>query len=128
MREILFKAKTKGSNEWSEGLLKKDVKGNFRIQFNPHLVSIVINKDTICELIGLTNIHGEKVFEGDYFNDTAEEGLIMVVVWEQNLCHFTIDIRDLCNPKEPILKEGYTNVCDVFDILNYKIIGNIHDL
>ena len=70
MREILFRGKKSKDGMWVEGFLKKDVKGHFRIQFDPACFTVVVNPETVGQFTGMTDKNGTKIFEGDIVNHT----------------------------------------------------------
>lgn len=62
MREILFKAKTKATKEWTYGHFVKQYDVSQIYTGNGHEC---IYEDTLCQYTGLTDKNGTKIFEGD---------------------------------------------------------------
>lgn len=76
MREILFKAKRKDNGEWVEGYYLNIAKINHfictgKIKLDGAVKGIIapemyeINPDTICQITGLTDKNGQKIWEND---------------------------------------------------------------
>ena len=61
-REILFRAKTKATKEWTYGHFAKQYDVPQIYAGNGHEC---IYEDTLCQYIGLTDKNGTKIFEGD---------------------------------------------------------------
>ena len=62
MREILFRAKTKATKEWTYGHFAKQYDVPQIYAGNGHEC---IYEDTLCQYTGLTDKNGTKIFEGD---------------------------------------------------------------
>lgn len=62
MREILFRAKTKATKEWTYGHYAKQYDVPQMYAGNGHEC---IYEDTLCQYTGLTDKNGTKIFEGD---------------------------------------------------------------
>ncbi len=62
MREILFRAKTKATKEWTYGHYAKQYDVPQIYAGNGHEC---IYEDTLCQYTGLTDKNGTKIFEGD---------------------------------------------------------------
>lgn len=80
-REILFKAKRKDNGEWVEGYYAKLGYGNNAKHFIIQNVSlqedisyfedVEIDIDTLCQYTGLTDKHGQKIWENDIISINA---------------------------------------------------------
>ena len=64
-REIKFRAKKLKDNIWVYGLLTNDMKGHYRINFDPKSFSCVVKEDTISQYTGLKDNNGKEIYEGD---------------------------------------------------------------
>ena len=62
MREILFRAKTKATKEWTYGHYAKQYDVPQMYAGNGYEC---IYEDTLCQYTGLTDKNGTKIFEGD---------------------------------------------------------------
>lgn len=62
MREILFRAKTKATKEWTYGYFVKQYDVPQIYVGNGHEC---VYEDTLCQYTGLTDKDGTKIFEGD---------------------------------------------------------------
>lgn len=62
MREILFRAKTKATKEWTYGYFVKQYDVPQIYVGNGHEC---VYEDTLCQYTGLTDKDGNKIFEGD---------------------------------------------------------------
>lgn len=83
MREILFKAKRLDNGEWVEGALLDGVEHCLigqGIKFSPYtedeckIVGYKVDRNTLCQYTGLTDKHGNKIWENDIVFVTDDEG------------------------------------------------------
>ena len=123
MREILFRGKRVGSEEWVEGFyLTSPEFDNQEVAVittdkprNPYYVS----KETIGQYTGLTDKNGTKIFEGDIVRVILPHFPTTIGVVEYHEDFFGVDIKDVTP----------TQHCIGYAIKNgaVEIIGNIHD-
>ena len=118
MREILFRGKRVGSEEWVEGFyLTSPEFDNQEIAVittdrprNPYYVS----KETVGQYTGLTDKNGTKIFEGD----------IVKGAWNTILVIYYDDCYTQFRAKH---KWGENEISYYGDTNKLEVIGNIHD-
>ena len=81
MRPIKFRGKNVNTGEWVYGYYKKNRHGNFYIEDEDELVTVVDPK-TVCQLVCITK-DGNEVYEGDYVTDGTGDELIWEVIWDE---------------------------------------------
>lgn len=83
MREILFKAKRKGTDEWVEGsLFVLDWESDYVYIMQKHTSAstlplslliercmVFVDKNTICQYTGMTDKNGDRIWENDIIED-----------------------------------------------------------
>ena len=113
MREILFRAKTKATKEWTYGHFAKQYDVPQIYAGNGHEC---IYEDTLCQYTGLTDKNGTKIFEGDVvrYGDTIHK-----VVFEQR--NGTAYFGLVYSPIETLPFGHYQ------DLRQLEVIGNIYD-
>lgn len=111
MREILFRGKTKITNDWVFGDLFQHGEQRFIMADNRNTEVI---PETVGSYTGFTDETGKKIFEGDICEVDAEDELLKVS-WEDDEAMFVL--------------KGSTFVLDFNSVCPYEIesIGNIHD-
>ncbi len=123
MREALFRGKRLDNGEWVEGDLEHNAQGEeyIRCWYCGAYQSYKIVPDTRGEYIGMTDINGAKIFEGDitYFVDIDGAQRIFVAVWDEEELDFKVT-----NGKKNYGAGGFQYFPCCKDV---KIIGNIHD-
>ena len=152
-REILFKAKRIDNGEWIEGYLfqtkeycfifPKVTNGSYKI--SEKIMKFVnpcyeVDKDTICQYIGLTDKNGNKIFEGDILkgfeypflsnkplSNEKEHNYFAEVVWFDNCPAFGLYTHK--NPKSYVngISEGNTEFMEGWESEMWEVIGNIFD-
>lgn len=131
-REILFRAKTKTTKEWTYGHFAKQYDVPQIYADNGHEC---IYEDTLCQYTGLTDKNGIKIFEGDilqgdeypYCSD-GDYNYYMEVVWfDDGCCGFGLCTHK--NPKSAVrgISDGNCEWFEDFDSNNWLVVGNIYD-
>lgn len=120
-REILFRAKTKATEEWIYGHFAKQYDVPQIYAGNGHEC---IYEDTLCQYIGLTDKNGTKIFEGDIVK--YEWGFLSNGSYH-HYEDFIVEFKDSAYYIVPIKK--HENIWTVY--LNpeseYEVVGNIYD-
>ena len=90
MREILFRGKRIGYNEWVEGHL-------VALPKNPYIIDekgdvYILNPQTVGQFTGLLDKNAKKVFEGDIVKYTPRPNceIIYEVIWQQECIRFSL--------------------------------------
>lgn len=136
MREILFRAKRKTTNEWVYGYFVNEYDDS-QIYVQPQIITRsgreYVNENTLGQFIGLTDKNGVKIFEGDilqgdeypYCSD-EEYNYYAEVIWLDNgCCSFGLWIHK--NPKSTVHGISGGNCEWFFDSNNWSVVGNIYD-
>lgn len=114
-REIKFRAKELGSNEWVYGYYCKDYVGVNYITTIDGVSTSAVNEHTVSQFTGLIDKNGKDIYEGDQLYST---GYLCTVIWENG--SFKTVYKHPEDGETLILGED-SNPCD------YYIIGNIHE-
>ena len=135
MREILFRAKGKGSGKWlygyyarlSDAIGLKDVLYAPAKNPNESNHTYGIDPATVGQYTGLKDNNGKKIYEGDIIK-SKQDGLIGVIRFgeyqttnsENGECHLGFSIKWYGKYSDLLRK-------DLGWWINLKIIGNIYD-
>ena len=127
MSEILFRGKTTLDNEWviGAGVYKSEgytwiITDDVTRTESRGTGSDAINPETVGQYTGLTDKHGEKIFEGDivagavHWLERSKNGVVAFRDGSFGLIWYRGNIEQF-NP--------FTSMCNV----EYEVIGNIHD-
>jgi uncharacterized phage protein (TIGR01671 family) len=121
MREVLFRAKRIDNGEWIEGFyeIRHCALDNIK-----HLIFwstsatvweyAEIDPETLCQFTGLTDKHGNKIWENDIVKDFVN-GDVYSCKWNHSNCEY-----ELWNDKESF-GLGYAA------LYNYQVMGTIFD-
>lgn len=147
MREILFRGKRKDNDEWVEGYLCRkyfaelphdrcviqyETTGN-ECEWTPKYMTAEVIPETIGQFTGLTDKNSKKIFEGDYWIDTDDDNLVLVVEFRNGqFCFVSYGWNGALMPYGYDETAGGFGECDCEPMTNYyveqiEIIGNIHD-
>lgn len=131
MREILFRGKTKNTNEWVYGDLVRLKDGNKEI---PHIYGFgEVIPETVGQYIGLDDKNGKKIFEGDivrYLNtellkvNKNHTGFTFIVVfYDGAFSSLNTKYYGTYGQHEVALADQDWGL----EMENCEVIGNIHD-
>lgn len=121
MREILFKAKKAGFEQWEEGCYAY-VNGKDYIVpwYASAIYGVEINPKTLSQYTGLRDSNNQKIFENDIvtIENTKKQGLPGVIVYNRLSASFEL------------AREGYNSIrLDYFEDgkSEFVVVGNIFD-
>jgi uncharacterized phage protein (TIGR01671 family) len=131
MREIEYRGWDSHNKRWVYGLLLMDVKGHYRIQYDPRQFSVIVDPDSIGEYTGIKDKNNKKIYEGDIILTQGQNRRFIQVVEFHNtretcgrgwvgVNHKTVDNFGHDNP----VQGGFSYSpmpC------HCEIIGNIHE-
>lgn len=119
-REIKFRGKRLKDDIWVYGLLTNDMKGHYRINFDPKSFSCVVKENTIGQFTGLHDKDGKDIYEGDILRLYGRENEYTCLVdWNYELGAWCIAIEDTHVGIKPLGEW----LCED----KFKVIGNIYD-
>lgn len=144
LRRIVFRGKNRYRKEWLYGNLVQYKDGSFGIDGVP------VETDSVGQFTGVTDEHGNKVFDGDVLEADYKYDLLGynggvdpdndcicygVVEFDNDALQWVLNIH---KAEYPISKQIEEDGCSLFplqifgheygyDNCNLKIIGNIHD-
>ena len=119
MREILFRAKTKATKEWTYGHFAKQYDVPQIYADNGHEC---IYEDTLCQYTGLTDKNGVKIFEGD-----------IVRLYEDVKRAFNVNDGEVVYARggfdvgDCALLSSLNAIASYNWVLRGEVIGNVHD-
>lgn len=141
MREILFKAKLKNQDKWTEGFYckRKETTYCFEEDYKRHPVPIhhliikdvmtdwglpnelrayEIDPETLCEYTGLNDKNGKKIFENDIVkvSHTKSDDNLVVVKYGTYICGCCDGVFG-----------WYFDGGDIRDNHMYEVVGNVFD-
>ena len=127
MREILFKAKRKGTGEWIEGFYckyghTKKEKHYIVPSYASDLYAFEIDAETIFQYTGLTDKNGNKIWENDivrYTDEIINKEKVDLIEFNETHASFVRLHKSQMGLQYLYINEGIANKCEV--------IGNIFD-
>ena len=121
-REILFRGKHICNGEWYKGSLLVWPNGSCMIkqfgEFPFENKDADVQPETVGQFTGLTDKHGQKIFEGDVvrFEDIDGEMVVCVVLWGENTGRWELDVP----------ATGNRFAMSFFDVV-VEVVGNLCD-
>lgn len=120
---IKFRGKKLKDNSWVYGLLTNDMKGHYRINFDPKSFSCVVNEDTIGQFSGLPDKNGKEIYEDDIVR-WEHDNKLYVIRFQAGMFYASVEG---CNERIyggfPL--HAFTETAD--EGFQCEIVGNIHD-
>ena len=132
-REILFKAKTKATKEWTYGHFAKQYDVPQIYTGNGHEC---VYEDTLCQYTGLTDKNGIKIFDGDVLRFGDKNYLVF---WNDECFQWQMRIRkggfsfpvysgqDTGCPVECITLSWVAAEIPILGTMSTEIVGNVYD-
>lgn len=121
---IKFRGKKLKDNSWVYGLLTNDMKGHYRINFDPKSFSCVVKENTIGQFIGRKDKDKTEIYDGDIITVNGDFPKLVKFIPER--AAFCIaNICDLNNQDQ--LDIWMQPPISWWDKLDIDVIGNIHD-
>lgn len=113
MSEHLFKAKNAETKKWVEGYLWSERTIGVTSPCG-NVDEIVVDPETVCRCVGLTDKNGSNAFENDKIYD-PHENRVFTIKWDQERARFV-----LCDDG------GWMNQ-DIARLFYCEIVGNVFD-
>lgn len=119
-REIKFRGKRLKNDIWVYGLLTNDMKGHYRINFDPKSFSCVVKENTIGQFTGLRDKNGNEIYQHDIIQLQGKENKYNCLVdWNINLGAWCISIENKCLGVKPLgewlLEDRFVVIGNIFD-------------
>ena len=150
MRDILFRAKIKDTDEWVEGYYammgKENLIRHYIVQNcaltglftdpeeNMYFNDVEIDPETLCQYTGLKDKNGKRIWENDIlkgftypFLCDGEFNYYAIVEWSEEYKYFFMyTVKNLKSTVRGI-SEGNSELFENFNSDDWEVIGNIFD-
>ena len=125
MREILFRGKQVGNDQWVEGDLRHLETGGVGIVTEQNLFAVVVHPETVGQYTGLKDKNGQRIFEGDILREQRFHfgDIFYIIEWGES----SFGARLHRNGKTSDIVTAIDDSEYGFSTDNLEIIGNIHD-